>query len=142
MYETIGGGHGAGPQGDGLSGRQSHMTNTLNTPVEALEYALPLQIRAYQLREGSGGAGRFRGGDGIRRVYRFLAPATVTVNSERRRSTPYGLHGGDSGAPGCNTHLHGGTARVIGAKATIQAEPGDELSIETPGGGGWGSAGG
>lgn len=142
MYETIGGGHGAGPQGDGLSGRQSHMTNTLNTPVEALEYALPLQIRAYHLRDGSGGAGHYHGGDGIRRVYRFLAPATVTVNSERRTTRPYGLQGGAPGAAGRNTQQHDGTARVIGAKATIQAAPGDELSIETPGGGGWGPAGG
>ena len=82
-YETIGGGHGAGPQSDGISGRHSHMTNTLNTPVEALEMSLPVRVTEYRLREDSGGAGAFNGGDGIRRGYEFLAPATVTFNTER-----------------------------------------------------------
>ena len=140
VYETIGGGHGAGPDGDGISGRQSHMTNTLNTPVEALEYALPLRIVATMLREGSGGSGQHQGGDGMRRVYEFLVPATVTVNSERRTSAPYGLHGGASGISGVNRLAHDGEVRDIGAKVTIHAEPGDQLSIETPGGGGWGVA--
>ena len=139
VYETLGGGHGAGPEGDGISGRQSHMTNTLNTPVEALEYALPLRIVATTLREGSGGAGLHQGGDGIRRVYEFLVPATVTVNSERRTTAPYGLHGGAAGTPGVNRHLHHSEAHDIGAKGTIQAAMGDQLSIETPGGGGWGT---
>ncbi|MGD2178339.1 MAG: hydantoinase B/oxoprolinase family protein, partial [Anaerolineae bacterium] len=84
FYETIGGGHGAGPLGDGLSGRHSHMTNTRNTPVEAIEHTLPVRVTAYALREGSGGEGCFRGGDGIRRAYEFLEGATVTINSERR----------------------------------------------------------
>lgn len=101
-YETIAGGQGAGPLGDGISGRHSHMTNTRNTPVEALEYTLPVRVVEYSLREGSGGAGEHRGGDGIRRVYEFLAPATATINSERRIYAPYGLEGGESGQVGRN----------------------------------------
>ena len=101
-YETIAGGHGAGTLGDGLSGRHSHMTNTRNTPVESLEYALPVRVIEYGLREGSGGDGKYRGGDGIRRVYEFLAPATATINSERRIYAPYGLEGGEPGQVGRN----------------------------------------
>ena len=101
-YETIAGGHGANPMGDGVSGRHSHMTNTRNTPVEALEYALPVRVNAYRLREGTGGAGLHRGGDGILREYEFLAPARVTINSERRIIAPYGLQGGDVGERGAN----------------------------------------
>jgi N-methylhydantoinase B len=142
MYETIGGGHGAGPDGSGLSGRQSHMTNTLNTPIESLEYTLPLRITAYHLRDGSGGAGAHAGGDGIVREYEFLADATVTVNSERRHTAPYGLHGGAPGTPGRNTLIHDGTPTPLDAKTSFHAAPGDRLRIETPGGGGWGSAGG
>lgn len=137
-YETIGGGHGANPQGNGLSGRHSHMTNTLNTPVEALEYALPLRVLAYALREGSGGMGQYHGGDGILRIYEFLAPATVTVNSERRRHAPYGLHGGETGQQGKNTLHHEGHAVDIPAKHTLHVQAGDKLTIQTPGGGGWG----
>src|SRR5262245_3591292 len=94
-YETIGGGHGAGPTAIGLSGRHSHMTNTRNTPIETLEYALPIRVLEYSLRENSGGAGQHRGGDGVRRVYEFLAPATFTINSERRIEAPYGQQGGE-----------------------------------------------
>lgn len=138
FYETIGGGHGAGPLGDGVSGRHSHMTNTRNTPVEALEQDLPLHVEAYALRDGSGGSGRHRGGDGIRRVYRFLAPATVTINSERRCSAPYGLQGGEPGQPGRNVLVRGGVEIPLVGKATFEVAPGDRLVIETPGGGGWG----
>jgi N-methylhydantoinase B len=137
FYETIGGGHGGGPAGEGLSGRHSHMTNTRNTPVEALEHDLLLRIVEYALREGSGGDGRHRGGDGIRRTYEFLAPATVTINSERRYSAPYGLHGGEPGQVGRNCLLRDGIETDLGGKATIQMQPGDRLIIETPGGGGW-----
>lgn len=133
-YETIAGGHGAGPLGDGISGRHTHMTNTRNTPVEALEYALPVRVLEYSLREGSGGAGQARGGDGIRRIYEFLVPATVTINSERRIQAPYGLAGGLSGQRGHNSV--GG--REAGGKFTGPVEPGDQVVIETPGGGGWG----
>ncbi|MDX1995423.1 MAG: hydantoinase B/oxoprolinase family protein [bacterium] len=133
-YETIAGGHGGGPNSAGISGRHSHMTNTLNTPVEALESALPLRVRAYQLRDGSGGAGQHRGGDGIRRVYEFTSPAAVTLNSERRIIAPYGLEGGEPGQKGSGA-INGAP---IHAKHTLRVQPGDVLTIETPGGGGWG----
>ncbi len=138
-YETIAGGHGASAAGDGLSGRQSHMTNTMNTPVESLEMAYPLRVLRYSLREDSGGSGRFEGGAGIVREYEFLAAAVVTINSERRRNSPYGLQGGQPGAAGRNlwwendSHPH-----WIGAKASVRVQPGDRIRIETPGGGGWG----
>jgi N-methylhydantoinase B len=138
FYETIGGGHGAGPTGDGLGGRHSHMTNTRNTPVEALERDLPVRILEYGLREGSGGEGRSRGGDGIRRMFEFLAPATVTLNSERRRRAPYGLLGGQPGMVGANRLIADGVEMDLGAKATVRVQPGDRLIVETPGGGGWG----
>ncbi len=137
-YETIGGGHGAGPLGHGLSGRHSHMTNTRNTPVEALEYTLPLRVLTYRLRDDSGGAGEHHGGDGIIREYEFLAPATVIINSERRLIAPYGLHGGEPGVLGTNVLTQNGTTRAVSGKWTGRVEPGDRLRIETPGGGGWG----
>jgi N-methylhydantoinase B len=137
-YETIGGGHGGGPLGDGLSGRHSHMTNTRNTPVEALEQALPVRVLAYSLRPESGGAGRSRGGDGVRRVFEFLAPAVIALNSERRVGAPYGLDGGAPGQRGRNTLVRGGVERVVSGKHTARLEAGDVVIIETPGGGGWG----
>jgi N-methylhydantoinase B len=141
FYETVGGGHGGGPQGNGVSGRHSHMTNTRNTPVEAIEYALPVRILEYALREGSGGQGRYRGGDGILRTYEFLAPATVTVNSERRVYAPYGLRGGEPGRVGMNRIAREGEGTLLGGKVTAQVNPGDRVTIETPGGGGWGPPG-
>ena len=137
-YETVGGGAGGGPQGDGLPGVHTHMTNTLNTPVEALEYAYPLRVRRYGLRRGSGGAGRHRGGDGLVRDLEFLCPATVTILSERRRTVPYGLLGGEPGRPGRNLLIHGDQELDLGGKVEIQVEPGDVLRLRTPGGGGWG----
>jgi N-methylhydantoinase B len=139
-YETIGGGHGASPAGDGISGRHSHMTNTLNTPIEALEMTLPVRILEYGLRENSGGAGQYHGGNGIRRVYEFLAPATITFNSERRRIPPYGLQGGGAGQTGRNIVIRNGHAEIVSAKYTTRAEAGDRVIIETPGGGGWGGS--
>lgn len=141
-YETIGGGHGGGPQGPGLSGRHSHMTNTRNTPVEALEMALPIRVMEYALCEGSGGQGAHPGGEGIRRVYEFLTPADVTVTSERRRVGPYGLAGGGAGRPGANRLVRAGAAIDLGGKQALRVLPGDRLVIETPGGGGWGVADG
>jgi N-methylhydantoinase B len=140
-YETIGGGHGAGPLSDGLSGRHCHMTNTRNTPVEALEYALPMRVMAYGLRDHSGGAGEHRGGDGIRRVYEFRSPATVTINSERRIYAPYGLQGGEPGQQGENQLIRqqDGLTTLLNGKTTFRVEPGDQVVINTPGGGGWGA---
>ena len=139
-YETVGGGHGASSRGAGISGRHSHMTNTLNTPVEALEFSLPLRVRRYHLRENSGGRGKYRGGDGIVREYEFLVPATITLNSERRLRAPGGVHGGESGKRGVNTIIRAGQAERVGGKYTSQIHAGDRVRIETPGGGGWGKA--
>ena len=137
-YETLGGGHGASSAGGGLSGRHCHMSNTLNTPVEALEYSLPMRVWRYQLREGSGGEGKHRGGEGILREYEMLVPATVTVNSERRRRAPYGINGGENGAVGVNTFIEGGQAQVVTGKHRANMQPDDRVIVETPGGGGWG----
>jgi N-methylhydantoinase B len=138
-YETIAGGMGAGPTGDGLSGVQVHMTNTLNTPVEALEMAFPFRLVRYALRVGSGGAGKHSGGDGVVREYLLLAPATVTIMSERRAVAPWGLAGGADGAPGRNVLIHAdGREEVLPSKFTRYLEAGMRLRVETPGGGGWG----
>lgn len=133
-YETIGGGMGAGPQGTGLSAVQTHMTNTLNTPIEVLEANYPLRVRQYAVRSDSGGSGMFSGGNGLRREFEFLKPAEVTLLTERRRHSPWGLQGGDKGEQGSNT-LNG---RDLPPKSRQRVEPGDSLMIETPGGGGWG----
>lgn len=138
-YETIGGGHGASPDGDGLSGRHSHMTNTANTPIEALEMSLPLRVWQYRLREKSGGGGAKRGGDGILREIEVLTDATVTLNSERRIHAPYGLRGGKPGKIGRNRLVRDGKERSIGGKHSEQLRAGDRILIETPGGGGWGA---
>ena len=139
-YETIAGGMGAGPHSEGPSAVHTHMTNSWNTPVEALEHQYPLRVRGYLVRKGSGGAGRHGGGDGIVREYEFLAPAEVTILSDRRERGPYGLAGGAPGKPGRNTLLRGSSSIRIGAKQKFETRPGDILRIETPGGGGWGKA--
>jgi N-methylhydantoinase B len=139
-YETIGGGAGAGPGWDGASAVQVHMTNTLNTPVEALERSAPVRIETYAIRRGSGGIGRYRGGDGIVRSYRFLEETEVSVLSERRRRGPYGLQGGASGTPGENTVcLPDGQTQARGGKFREALPAGSVLRIATPGGGGWGA---
>ena len=137
-YETLGGGAGAGPSGDGMNGIQTHMTNTLNTPVEALEHAFPLRVHSYRLRQGSGGKGRFRGGCGIVRELEFLVPCQVNILSERRLKAPYGLGGGKCGLPGRNTLLKEGEWIELPSKCALQVQAGDRIRIETPGGGGWG----
>ena len=137
-YETLAGGAGAGPGGAGLSAVHTHMTNTMNTPVEALEAYYPLRVRRQAVRRGSGGRGRHRGGDGVVRELEFLAPAEVSLLAERRRIPPYGLAGGEAGAPGRDLLIRGGRARRIAAKASFSVEVGDRLRIETPGGGGFG----
>jgi len=133
-YETIGGGMGAGGEGGGLSAVQTHMTNTRNTPIESLEMHYPLRLRRYAIRDGSGGAGAQRGGDGIIREYEFLSDTTVTLLTERRRHAPWGLAGGEAASAGVNCF----NGEVVAPKRVIEAKPGDRLVIETPGGGGWG----
>lgn len=140
-YETIGGGMGASCERPGLSGIHTHMTNSLNTPLEALENYLPLRIRSYGLRKGSGGNGRHRGGSGIIREFEFLVPTQVSIMSERRRHPPYGLQGGGPGKRGRNLLLSKGRKILLGSKVNIKLQPGDILRIETPGGGGYGSKG-
>jgi len=137
-YETIGGGMGARPNADGPSAVHSHMTNTLNTPVEALEYAYPLRILRYEVRHGSGGAGLFRGGDGIRRDLQVLTDCQVTLLTERRVRGPYGLAGGERGQPGENVLIRDGKEIPLPGKGTIELQAGETLSIRTPGGGGYG----
>lgn len=139
-YETIGGGMGASPERDGLSGVHTHMTNTRNTPVEALEHYLPIRIRRYCLRPNSGGEGKFRGGDGIIREYEFLAQARVNILSERRCFPPYGLQGGKPGARGENVLVSGVKKQDLGGKVSIEVKAGDILTVATPGGGGFGSS--
>ncbi len=138
-YETIGGGMGAGPRGPGLSGVHTHMSNTLNTPVEALEHAYPFRVRLYALCRGSGGAGMHAGGDGLRRDLELLTRARVSIWSERRHRGPEGRAGGCPGAPGENLLMRGAETRRLPAKVTFTAEPGDVLSVRSPGGGGFGA---
>ncbi|MGH2689775.1 MAG: hydantoinase B/oxoprolinase family protein, partial [Actinomycetota bacterium] len=140
FYETIAGGAGATPRADGRDAVHSHMTNTWNTPVEALELACPLRVERYEIRHGSGGGGAHRGGDGVLREIRALAPCTGTLLAERRRSRPYGLQGGEPGASGKDAIVRGDARQAIPAKVRLDLAPGDLLSIATPGGGGWGSA--
>jgi N-methylhydantoinase B/oxoprolinase/acetone carboxylase alpha subunit len=137
-YETIGGGMGACPTRPGLSGVHTHMTNSLNTPLEAMEHYLPLRIRRYCLRPGSGGRGHFNGGQGIVREYEFLVPTHVSIMSERRAFSPYGLNGGKAGARGRNSLTHKGKKTILNSKVNTKASVGDVLCIETPGGGGYG----
>jgi N-methylhydantoinase B len=140
-YETIGGGMGAGPDGDGLSGVHVHMTNTLNTPVEALEQTYPFRVTAYRLRAGSGGAGRHRGGDGLVREYELLVPGTITMLSTRRAEGPWGRNGGEPGAPGRNVLVYpDGTEEVLPAHFSRRLPAGSRLRVEAPGGGGFGEA--
>lgn len=137
-YETIGGGMGARPGAEGPSALHSHMTNTLNTPTEALEYAYPLRVMRYEIRADSGGRGRFRGGEGIRRDVQLLEDAQVTLLTERRRLPPYGLAGGEPGAVGENRLIRGEQEESLPGKGSFFLRRGDILSIRTPGGGGYG----
>ncbi|MDX2165610.1 MAG: hydantoinase B/oxoprolinase family protein [Deltaproteobacteria bacterium] len=139
-YETLAGGAGAGPHGDGRSAVHTHMTNTMNTPIEALEAELPVRVTRYHVRRGSGGRGRHRGGDGLVREIEFLAPAQVTLLTERRRIAPYGLAGGDAGTPGRNQLVRAGRRRALPAKISLAVAPGDRIRLATPGGGGHGGA--
>ena len=139
-YETIAGGHGASPQSRGASGHHAHMTNSLNTPVEALEYAYPFRMIRYAIRRDSGGAGKHRGGDGLVREIELLGDAQVTLLADRRRNPPWGLAGGDAGAPGQTTIIRDGTEEKLPGKCTRALPAGARIRIESPGGGGWESS--
>ena len=151
-YETIAGGSGATPIHDGVSGVHTHMTNSLNTPAEALEYSYPFRVTKYALRsaapgrathlpdaESSGGEGKHRGGDGIVRELELLTDATVTLLSDRRKTRPYGLAGGADGAPGRTCIIRSdGSTEVLPSKCSVRLRRGERIRVETPGGGGWG----
>jgi N-methylhydantoinase B len=140
-YETTAGGMGARPGLDGVSGVHTHMTNSLNTPIEALEYAYPFRMRRYAYRLGSGGSGQSRGGDGLIRELELLADAQVTLLAERRKFRPYGLAGGEEGAAGRAIAIDkDGNETELPGKCSLRLKQGDRLRIETPGGGGWGRA--
>jgi N-methylhydantoinase B len=137
-YETVAGGMGGGPGFSGLSGRQTHMTNTLNTPIEALENSFPVTVARYGFRAGSGGRGEHPGGMGLVRDFRFHAQTEVSILSERRRRRPYGLKRGQPGRRGRNILVSEGKERELPAKVNLLVKPGDIISIRTPGGGGYG----
>ena len=135
-YETIAGGMGARPNRDGIDAIHTHMTNTMNTPIEAIETNYPMQVTTYAIRRGTGGDGRFRGGDGVIRSLRFLTDAEVTILSERRTHRPYGLQGGEPGEPGQNVLISDGAPQILAGKVAVSVREGDVIRIETPGGGG------
>jgi N-methylhydantoinase B len=138
-YETIAGGMGARPGKDGVPAVHTHMTNSLNTPAEALEHAYPIRVTEYSIRKKSGGAGKFRGGDGIVREVELLSDAQVTLLADRRKRGPYGLNGGEDGATGKTEVLHAdGTREGLPGKCSVQLKRGDRVKISTSGGGGWG----
>jgi len=141
-YETIAGGMGARPGLDGISGLHTHMTNSLNTPTEVFEITYPVRVRRYSFRPGSGGAGKYRGGDGIVREIEFLVDAHLGVLSERRAIPPYGLAGGSPGAKGKNELISRDGRRRLASKCSVYVRAGDVIRIETPGGGGWGKGSG
>jgi N-methylhydantoinase B len=138
-YETIAGGMGARPTKDGVSGVHTHMTNSLNTPAEALEYAYPVRLRQYSFRPGSGGRGLHTGGDGIVREIEVLTDAHVTLLADRRARGPYGLSGGADGAFGRTVIVRrDGSEEELAGKASVRLRSGERVRVESPGGGGWG----
>lgn len=137
-YETVAGGMGARPNVDGMSGVHTHMTNSLNTPAEAMEYAYPLRVREYRLRPKSGGRGKHQGGDGVIREIETLVPARMSLLADRRKRGPYGLAGGEQGKTGTNEIVRNGKKIKTSAKGSHELQAGDRIRIETPGGGGWG----
>lgn len=138
-YETIGGGMGARPSSDGIDAIHTHMTNTMNTPIEALEHTYPLRVLRYEVRRGTGGRGRHRGGDGIRRDIQLLSDAQVSLLADRRKIPPYGLFGGGSGHPGEDVLISPDGERRLPSKCSVCAKAGEIISIRTPGGGGHGA---
>jgi len=141
-YETVAGGSGARPNSDGVSGVHTHMTNSSNTPVEALEFAYPFRVHRYAYRQGSGGDGQFRGGDGLIREIEILGPAQITLLADRRITSPYGLAGGASGERGQSILTDEiGEESILPGKCSVTAKAGSRIRIESPGGGGWGKRG-
>ena len=138
-YETIAGGMGARPEADGISAVHTHMTNSLNTPAEAMEYAYPMRVRRYSIRRDSGGDGHARGGDGVVREIELLTDARVTILSDRRRTEPYGLRGGLPGARGRTVLVRDREEQALEGKDSVYASAGDRVRIESPGGGGYGN---
>ena len=138
-YETIGGGAGAGPGFDGLSGRHVNMSNTAITDPEGIELRYPVRLWRFGLRSGSGGAGRWKGGDGLVREIEFLKPLTVSLLTQRRASGPAGLDGGGDGLAGKQERVFAdGREELLPGVVSYHADPGERLRVETPGGGGWG----
>jgi N-methylhydantoinase B len=139
-YETVAGGLGASPARPGADVVHAHMTNTFNTPIEMLEMSYPLRIHEYAVREGSGGAGRHRGGCGCRKSWEVLVPSTCSLLGDRRVHAPWGTLGGADGLPGRNILQSNGQERALGSKEIVHLQPGDVIVMETPGGGGWETA--
>ncbi|MFL6452069.1 MAG: hydantoinase B/oxoprolinase family protein [Bryobacteraceae bacterium] len=140
-YETVAGGAGACPGSHGISGVHTHMTNSSNTPIEALEFAYPFRVHRYAYRKGSGGAGQFRGGDGLIREIEILGPAQITLLADRRLTAPYGLSGGEDGKQGRSVLTNEtGEEKTLPGKCSITAKAGSCIRIESPGGGGWGKS--
>ena len=141
-YETIAGGMGGRPDREGVSGVHTHMTNSLNTPAEALEYAYPLRVRRYGLRSGSGGSGKHSGGDGVVRELEVLTESEVTLLGDRRARGPWGLQGGADGKAGAAAVLRNdGSVQELPGKFNVRLQAGERIRIESPGAGGWGEAG-
>jgi N-methylhydantoinase B len=138
-YETLAGGQGGSSRAPGPSGVHVGMTNTLNTPVEALELEYPMRVEQYELAEGTGGSGRHPGGDGVVRSIRVLEPATVSLLTDRRRHRPRGARGGEPGASGRNLRGEGAEQTELPAKTTLRLDAGEVITVVTPGGGGWGA---
>jgi N-methylhydantoinase B len=137
-YETIACGMGARPEKDGISGVHTHMTNSLNTPVEVLENQLPIRILSYKFRKNSGGSGKFKGGDGIEKSIEFLTDTSLSLISERRVKAPYGIMGGNPGKKGENLITYNNKIRKLESKFNISMKKGDVFTVRTPGGGGYG----
>jgi N-methylhydantoinase B len=138
-YETLGGGTGAGKEQPGLSAIHSHMTNTMNTPIEAFELIYPLRVKKYCIRDNSGGKGLYQGGNGIEKEIEFLVDSIVSLQTERRKFSPYGLEGGLSGNKGMNLkRKHTGEDEIISGRAIVKFNANESLIIKNPGGGGYG----
>ena len=141
FYETNGCGMGARPAADGIDGIQCHMTNTLNTPIEAIERDYPLRIVRYEFASGTGGAGHFRGGDGLIRAIELAeGTAHASLLADRHTLAPPGTRGGKPGTPGRHTLVRDGVEKQIGGKVSFKLKPGDTIVVQTPGGGGYGEA--